>query len=398
MKYFFPIILLLFISCSTMVHLVIPLDDLPLPTGPYKVGTKLYAWTDSSRQEWFDNDSNPFRRIPVQVWYPMGKGTHQLQSFYLDYPKDYIHVISTDFGIPGKLLVNVANIRTSAVFNGNPNQELRKRPVIIFSHGLGGFKNQNTVQFEELASHGYVIFSCDHVYDAGFVRFSDEEIIYSKSYVKHFPEGTTDEEYWTTREKQLLIRSQDISFVIDQIERIDTIDPSISPLCNSKNISLMGHSFGGATILQTSSMEENIKSCIVIDAWALPIPSMIINQDISTPLVHIGQMSDKYWKNKNNKLKLDTLFQNNGQKSIMVKIPKTKHFDYSDFSQFTWATKLFGISGNINREKLKNMINKLILHYLNNIQKDSEELDIDKLKGFSRDIIITTNLKQKKRG
>jgi len=388
MKYFFPIILLLFISCSTMVHLVIPLDDLPLPTGPYKVGTKLYAWTDSSRQEWFDNDSNPFRRIPVQVWYPMEKGTHQLQSFYLDYPKDYIHVISTDFGIPGKLLVNVANIRTSAVFNGNPNQALKNRPIIIFSHGLGGFKNQNTVQFEELASHGYVIFSCDHVYDAGFVRFSDEEIIYSKSYVKHFPEGTTEKEYWETREKQLLIRSQDISFVIDQIERIDTIDSSISLLCDTKNISLMGHSFGGATILQTSSMEENIKSCIALDAWTLPMPSMIINKDMNTPLLHIGQMSDKYWENKNNKLKLDTLFQNNGQESIMVKIPKTKHFDYSDFSQFTWATKLFGISGKINREKFGQSLNKFILEYLNYNSLNVKIFDVEEIKEFDEKIEI----------
>ena len=393
-KNFTPLLLIFFISCATMVHLLFPLENIPLPTGPYKVGTKLYTWIDSSRQEWLDEDSNLFRRIPVQVWYPMEKGSHQLHSYYLDYPKDYIHVISTDFGIPGKLLVNVSKIRTSATHNGNQNQELGKRPVIIFSHGLGGFKNQNTVQFEELASHGYVIFACDHVYDAGFVRFSEDEIIYSKSYKGHFPEGTSDEEYWDTRAKHLLIRSQDISFIIDQIEKLDTIDRTLSQLCDSQNISLMGHSFGASTVLATSLREKRINSCVALDAWTLPMPSKIINQNINTPLLHVGQLSDKYWENKNNRLKLDTLAQNNEKQSIRIRIPKTKHFDYSDFSHFTWATKMFGITGKINREKFRLSLNKLLVDYLNYTVLNKGEFTVERVKQLYGGIEVIKNIKQ----
>ena len=391
MKYFTPLLLLLFTSCSTIVHLVLPLENVPLPTGPYKVGTKLYTWIDNSRQEWLDENSNSFRRIPVQVWYPMEKGSHQLQSFYLDYPIDYIHVISMDFGIPGKLLVNAPKIRTSATHNGNSNQELGKRPVIIFSHGLGGFKNQNTVQFEELASHGYVIFACDHVYDAGFVRFSEDEIIYSKSFVRHFPKGTTDEEYWDTREKHLSIRSQDISFIIDQIEKLDTIDPALSLLCDSQNISLMGHSFGGSTVLSTLLREKSINTCIALDAWTLPMPSHEINQDINTSLLHLGQLSDKYWKNKNNRLKLDTLVQNNKKQSIRIRIPQTKHFDYSDFSYFTWATKLFGITGKINRNEFRLSLNKILVDYFNYITLNKGGFTPERVKQLYGGIEVITN-------
>ena len=391
MKYFTPLILLFFISCATIVRQVLPLENLPLPTGQYNVGTKIYTWEDSSRKEWFGEESNKFRRIPVQVWFPMEGGTKQLNSPYLQYPQDYIRVISADFDIPGSFLLNVKNIRTSATIDGNPKSGLGKRPIIIFSHGLGGFKNQNTIQMEELASHGYIIFACDHVYDAGFVRFSEDEIIYSKSFVRHFPKGTTDEEYWDTREKHLLTRSQDISFIIDQIKKLDTIDPALSPLCDSQNISLMGHSFGGSTVLSTLLREKSINSCIALDAWTLPMPSHEINQDINTSLLHLGQLSDKFWGNKNNRLKLDTLVQNNKKQSIRIRVPQTKHFDYSDFSYFTWATKLFGITGKINREKFRLSLNKILVDYLNYITLNKGEFTVERVKQLYGGIEVITN-------
>ncbi len=83
MKYFTPLLLLFFTSCATIVRQVLPLENLPLPTGQYNVGTKLYTWEDSSRKEWFGEESNKFRRIPVQVWFPMEGGTKQLNSTYL---------------------------------------------------------------------------------------------------------------------------------------------------------------------------------------------------------------------------------------------------------------------------------------------------------------------------
>ena len=394
MKYFIPLILLFFTSCATIVRQVLPLENLPLPTGQYNVGTKIYTWEDSSRKEWFGEASNKFRRIPVQVWFPMEGGTKQLNSSYLQYPQDYIQVISNDFDIPGSLLLNIENIRTSATINGNPKSGLEKRPIIIFSHGLGGFKNQNTIQMEELASHGYIIFSCDHVYDAGFVRFSEDEIVYSKSFVRHFPKGTTDEEYWDMREKHLSIRSQDISFIIDQIEKLDTIDPALSLLCDSQNISLMGHSFGGSTVLSTLLREKNINSCIALDSWTLPMPSNEINQNINTSFLHLGQLSDKYWENKNNRLKLDTLVQNNKKESIRIRISKTKHFDYSDFSYFTWATKLFGITGKINRNEFRLSLNKILVDYFNYTALNKGEFTVERVKQLYGEIEVIRNIRQ----
>ena len=52
-------------------------------------------------------------------------------------------------------------------------------PILIFSHGHGGLRTQNTNQVEELVSHGYIVIAMDHTYDAGFVEFFDGKIAYS---------------------------------------------------------------------------------------------------------------------------------------------------------------------------------------------------------------------------
>ena len=66
MRKLFFLFTLLFSSCS----ILIPLKDLPKPRGNYIVGTDLFNWEDSSRDEWFTKDKIDSRRIVVQIWYP----------------------------------------------------------------------------------------------------------------------------------------------------------------------------------------------------------------------------------------------------------------------------------------------------------------------------------------
>ena len=55
----------------------------------------------------------------------------------------------------------------------------QKFPILIFSHGHGGLRTQNTNQVEELVSHGYIVIAVDHTFDAGFVEFPNGEVFYS---------------------------------------------------------------------------------------------------------------------------------------------------------------------------------------------------------------------------
>src|SRR5204863_3656727 len=56
-----------------------------------------------------------------------------------------------------------------------------KYPLIIFSHGNGGNRHQNTFWCDYLASHGYIITSADHVGNASMTILNGKPIPYQGS-------------------------------------------------------------------------------------------------------------------------------------------------------------------------------------------------------------------------
>ena len=72
---------IIFSGCSVIMPKLIPFNHLPQPNGEYSVGTQIFNWTDSTRDEWFtEDDVNDKRKLVVQICYPTqihhGKNTH----------------------------------------------------------------------------------------------------------------------------------------------------------------------------------------------------------------------------------------------------------------------------------------------------------------------------------
>ena len=85
------------------------------------------------------------------------------------------------------------------------------------------------------------------------------------------------------------------------------------------------------------------------------------------------------------------MVQNNKKQSIRIRVPQTKHFDYSDFSYFTWATKLFGITGKINRKEFRLSLNKILVGYFNNITLNKGEFTPEGVKQLYGGIEVIIN-------
>ena len=49
-------------SCGTIIPILIPFHDLPAPTGSFSVGTRVFNWEDKSREEWFTETVDDFRK------------------------------------------------------------------------------------------------------------------------------------------------------------------------------------------------------------------------------------------------------------------------------------------------------------------------------------------------
>ena len=366
-------------ACAALVSVLIPLENVAKPTGEYQVGTQVIHMVDNDRSAWYGQESSNPREIMVRVWYPAQPQEGDLKAPYVYNEKLIGDMVSEGFGIPKYLMKNLRNINGNSWSEAQPVNE--KFPVIIFSHGIGGLKTQNTTQMEEMASHGYVVFSCDHAYDAGVSIFPGDRIIFGKT---NIPDNLTKEEKGNMRRAQLDYRAADIQFLLDEMDRENFLSVALKNSLDLEHIGVFGHSFGGGTSVVVASVDERIDACFGLDAWFLPIPSNVLNSDLNKPFIHLGQVS---WKEKENYLKLDTLAGNNSAWSVRLDVRGATHYDFTDFSQFSKLTKKYG-SGMIAPPRIRKITNSAIREFFDHYLKNGPALALETYEKLYPELII----------
>ena len=356
-----------FYSCSYISSKTIKLKNLPEPSGQYSIGTRIYNWVDESRLEKFTDEVSDKRKLVVQIWYPIDK-TIINKSNYIDHHNKRILPIAKQFELEevspkliALLLSNVKNIMTNAELDAEitPSIHSKKYPLILFSHGLGGMRMQNSIQIEELVSRGYVVIAPDHTYDANITIFKDGRIAEFKS--SEYDEDTeySIEDFYSYRIPQINTRASDLSFIINELHNFQiTSDDSLWKLIDLDNIGTFGHSFGGGTGLVSMYNNNNIDACIALDGWIEPIPNDIVESGILKPFLYIGRPE---WEKPLNYEKLDRLINNSNLNGSKIILPGTKHFDYTDTPYFNNIVKRIGVSGSMNTDAIIDTLN----HHLN---------------------------------
>ncbi len=242
--------------------LLMPLFELQEPTGPYKVGTTTYDWTDTSRQEEKCN-GDVKRELMVQVWYPAENIENLKKAPYIKDAPEIIRGLEKFYLIKPFLLRRLKDVQTHSFINAQLSSKSDKYPVLIFSHGMTGFRNQNTFQAEELASHGYIVVAVDHPYYAAATVFSNGRVAESTistdvdSHDFSLEFGDKNNETWV----------KDVQFVLDKLEEINSKgnDNPFSGRFDMEKVGMFGHSFGGATAAQLLLKDSRVKAGINMD-------------------------------------------------------------------------------------------------------------------------------------
>ncbi|MFT5793931.1 MAG: dienelactone hydrolase [Saprospiraceae bacterium] len=345
-------------GCSTLMPRLLPFDDLPAPSGAAPVGTQIMDLTDSARDEWFTLDADDKRRIMVQLWYPAANVSGAPYP-YIDHPQQRLTPLAKQMGLPAFLIQHIGDVSTNAVLAASPAVSSSKAPVIIFSHGLGGTKNQNTVQAEELASLGYIVVAVDHAYDAYLTIFDDGSLA---DYRSKAEDGLTVEEFWAVRTPQLATRTADIHFLLEVMTARQARGESPWANMDLTRIGIFGHSYGGATSIMAASTDSRIKATIALDGWMLPIPDDTIDAGLDTPFLYIGRSS---WEDPINYQKLDSLLDHSQGNATRILWEGTKHMDFSDAPQLSSASSTLGLSGKLSRDELRQRLNHEIVTFFN---------------------------------
>src|SRR5262249_1193443 len=195
----------------------------PFLRGRFPVGVRTIQGLDKVRD----------RQFPIEIWYPAA-ARHA--------GEDLAPATQDSFAVP---------------FNDKPRSQTAVRnataqpgtyPLILFSHSSGGSRQQSTFICTHLTSHGYLVAALDHseVVATELARKADE----------------TDEQKTARIEAWVANRVPDIRFLIDHLvnDAFRDSEAKIDPT----RIGIVGHSFGGWTVLAATEVEPRIRSVVAL--------------------------------------------------------------------------------------------------------------------------------------
>jgi len=317
---------------SVLLPWIIPVFTLPNPSGLYDVGTETFHWVDSTRLEWFTDESpNDVREIIVQVWYPAYKNAEMDPEPYLDFIDLRAKTLAGAGAISEFLPRHLNHIYTNSFKNIPIIKSDQLMPVVVFSHGITGTRHLHQALYEFLVSRGFIVIAPDHSFDANLTIFPDGHLADYRSNIT----GHTDSV--NVRTMQMNTRVADISFILDQLVKIQSgkIDAQINAKIDLERIAVGGHSYGGSTATVVSQRDDRIKACFVLDSWISPIPQETIDDGIHIPFLFMGRPTWEGSDYPGNYPRLDNLMAHSSNPKYRLIIKGTKHLDYSDIPLFS---------------------------------------------------------------
>jgi len=331
----------LYILVAVALPILVPVFSFEKPKGPYSVGTTTFHFIDEKRQEPYAEHPNIRRELMVQLWYPAKTGSQEPTAPYTATPREIAIGFGKSISMPSFTLEHLGQVKTHSHLEALlPDQE-QAWPLLVFSHGMDRFRNGNTFQVEELASHGYIVAAIDHTYDAAATVFPDGRIAYSSS---QFDDGIP------ALDARMPVWISDVTFVLDQLERLNkgVPDSQFRGAIDMKRIGMFGHSYGGATAMQMLLHDERVKAGIDMDGGLYGIrapeqgigkPFMLMNaqdtemqyqQAVKNPSDMSLDSYEGIWQELLHRRQLALA---GGGYSLTI--PNTDHMSYTDFPLYS---------------------------------------------------------------
>lgn len=256
----------------------------PVPSGAYPVGRSEYHWVDASRPEIYAAVPGRAREVSVTVWYP-AKQTAELPPAPWINP-DLARGYEAQSGASLPAMINAIRVRAHAdvpvAAAGFPF------PALVMSHGSGMLPELYTTTAEALASHGYVVFGVSHPYNAWATLLSDGKTVLQSPAADpvqlDLPANATPldiAEAADARGTRLLaVQTDDLRFVVDQIEQLNRTDARFKGRLNMARVGVFGHSFGGATALTALLSDSRFGAAAVIDSSLFSDVTAAVNRPV----------------------------------------------------------------------------------------------------------------------
>ncbi|MBW4605631.1 MAG: hypothetical protein KME29_40300 [Calothrix sp. FI2-JRJ7] len=386
--------------------------SLPTPNGAYKVGTTAYYLVDSSRKETYSSEiydlqtqkltTNPLptnrRELMVYVWYPAVSKSSAKTAPYVDegFALATAEGFGANFGVsPDKFTQLVTQIiQTNAIPKAPIANATKRYPVVIFSPGFGSTPKFYSTQFEQLASHGYVVVAINPTYEAP-ILFPNGRII-TQSSIFNFS-SASKAEIDSTFNQAVSIRSKDVSFVLNELNRINVKDSQgiFTGRLDLNRVGIFGHSLGGDTAIEAMWRERRLKAGINMDGGSYgELLSSKNNKSLNRPfLVMSHDGADKA---------LQLFYQRQKTNAYTLTLKGSKHNTFIDLGLILPAFKAHSITqtksqieqviGSIEPQRAANIISVYTLAFFNQYLQGKNETILTKPSPNYPEVLIESRI------
>jgi len=301
-----------------------PVSPLPIPGGPFQVGVRDFELVDASRTGLLGAPAGKARRLLVRAWYPAKPAADaQPRNYFSEAEsRSTARGFGELFHFP-PLLTHLRHLRTNAYENAPLRSDLGRLPVVFYSHGYGSFAGMNGRIMEELASHGYAVYSVQHTGDASPTLFPNGEVAptdpalydhlrdaFEHGFSPLLLQGYGEDDLARRLDGQLRFATElkppadraihlsapiwlaDRLFVHDRLQAGD-VPANVAGLVAASDFSYvgeMGMSFGGSTTGAVCMIDKRCAAAVNLDGGDfdftpfdrdLPVPLLMLHSDLS---------------------------------------------------------------------------------------------------------------------
>jgi predicted dienelactone hydrolase len=275
------------------------------------------------------------------------------------------------YHMPSFLLDYLTLVKTDSYNNATAKKGTY--PLVLYSPS--GDMAQNTTLFQELASHGYVVFSVGHPYwnayyydmegrvipfdieNPYYTSLWDEENSASVHSAKEKLTAASDlkekriahkklNQYMPLEIADIRLWTEDLSFLLDELADEECDLSELVGHIDSERVGVMGFSKGGATAGQFCVTDSRCKAGVNLDGFMF---GDALNKGISTPFMFLESIEE--WCQDCNPI-CEVLYEDATVDVFMVRIKDARHLNFSDWSMVGGYLKLLGLIGTINGSRV----------------------------------------------
>jgi dienelactone hydrolase len=362
-----------------ILPIILPVPQTPEPTGSDDVGTMTITLVDKSRKELYANNTDEPRMLNVQIWYPADLVPGDQPDPWLADMEVMGAGLADKLSLPAFFVEHVKYARANAVGNAALSRSRSIYPVLLFSHGWGGFKNQNTYQVEELASHGYIVVAPDHTYGAMATVLPDGRVALNNPEALPVGMNISDDEFMMAARVLGDQWAGDLSHILDYLEN-QTLDDPAGQLANHLDftrIGVLGHSTGGGAAIQFCATDQRCKAGLGMDPYMDPVSNQILDMGIQQPFLAMFSESWADEEGRNNII-FEKFIINSNDKLLRYYIEDTEHYDFTDMPAFSPLAPYLGLKGTLDGNQVSKIINAYTLAFFERYLMNEPGILLDK--------------------